>query len=69
MELEMILDDALNVLIAETLDQVELVLENYHTEENFPVLEFTLTELELSDFSHFFHDWLNLVLQIFIEGN
>ena len=69
MELEMFLDDALNVLLSETLDQVEFVLENDHAEEHFSVLEFSLSELKFSQFSHFFHHWFNLVLQILVKSN
>ena len=69
MELEVFLNNTLNVLLPKTLNQVEFVLENDHAKKHFSVLELPFTKLEFSYFTHFFHHWFNLVLQILIESN
>lgn len=54
MEPELLLNDGLYELIPETLDEIELILENSETEEDLLVLELSFPELKLSDPAYFF---------------
>ncbi len=69
MELELLLDDGLDVLFSETFNQVELVLEDDHAEENFSISELSLSELKLSDLSDLFHNWLDFTFELFVKSD
>ena len=68
-ELEFLLDNSFNIIISETLDQIEFVFENHNAEKYFSVFELSLSKLEFSYFSNFFHYWLNFTFELFVKSH